>query len=113
MNPMSDPIEDALRRYRPSDPPAALRDRVLAAPVRQTWPWASAAAPLLAVTLGAGGDAARIWTDHPAPPEALIGAFERRALGEAGVDDFTLRLIAEERVRAREQAPGAAPGLHP
>jgi hypothetical protein len=114
MNPTSDPIEGALRRYRPSGPPAALRDRVLAPPVGRTWPWAAAAAALLAVTLGAGGDAARIWNGLPAPPDALLGEFERRALGEAGVDDFTLQLIADERLRAaREHAPDAVSGLQP
>jgi hypothetical protein len=115
MNPTSDPIEGALRRYRPSGPPATLRERVLAQDVpARVWPWAAAAAALLAVTLGAGGDAARIWTGLPAPPDALIGEFERRALGEAGVDDFTLRLIADERLRAaREHAPDAVRGLQP
>jgi len=45
-------IEDLLRRYRPAGPPARLRERVVAAgPPRRIWPWASAAAALLASVL--------------------------------------------------------------
>ena len=48
---MSDPeLEDLLRRYRPAGPPPDLRARIMpgAVPVRRTWPWAVAAAALLA-----------------------------------------------------------------
>lgn len=49
---MSDPeLEDLLRRYRPAGPPPDLRARIVAgpAPVPRTWPWAAAAAALLAM----------------------------------------------------------------
>jgi hypothetical protein len=52
---MTDPeIEDLLRRYRPAGPPPDLRGRVMteAAPVGRTWPWAAAAAVLLATVVG-------------------------------------------------------------
>ena len=52
-------IEDLLRRYRPSGPPPELRARVLAneAAAGRTWPWAAAAAALLAATMGL-----QVWT---------------------------------------------------
>ena len=52
---MIDPeIEDLLRRYRPADPPAGLRARIMteAAPVGRTWPWAVAAGVVLATVVG-------------------------------------------------------------
>jgi hypothetical protein len=55
-------IENLLRRHRPVGPPADLGRRIVAA--RRTWPWAAAAAALLALTLGA-----RLGV------EALVGRF--------------------------------------
>ena len=43
--------QDLLRKYRPVGPPADLRSRILV-PERAAWPWAVAAAVLMAVTLG-------------------------------------------------------------
>ena len=51
---MTDPeIEDLLRRYRPTGPSADLRASILGdtTPMGRTWPWAVAAAVLLAATL--------------------------------------------------------------
>src|SRR4051812_36910317 len=50
-------LEALLNRYRPADPPDALGDRLLEPPAPllrdpRTWPWAVAAAALLAVTIG-------------------------------------------------------------
>jgi hypothetical protein len=47
-------IEQLLRRYRPSGPPPNLRARALAAArdEKRVWPWAAAAAALLAATIG-------------------------------------------------------------
>ena len=47
-------IETLLRRYRPLEPPPDLRVRVLSAPAdtRRAWPWAVAAAALLAASVG-------------------------------------------------------------
>ena len=48
---MTDPeLDELLRRYRPAAPPAELRARLIAsaAPMPRTWPWAAAAAALLA-----------------------------------------------------------------
>ena len=48
-----DELESLLRRYEPAGPPASLRSRVIAASVRgpRTWPWAVAAAALVASTV--------------------------------------------------------------
>jgi hypothetical protein len=49
-------LERLLARYRPADPPADLRAHALArAPIGdagRTWPWAVAAAALLAISVG-------------------------------------------------------------
>ena len=52
-------IERTLQRYRPVDPPEDLLDRILtgdrsalAFPEPRTWPWAVAAAALLALIIG-------------------------------------------------------------
>jgi hypothetical protein len=45
-------MEDLLRKYRPVGPPAKLRERILGTTrVPRIWPWASAAAALLALGL--------------------------------------------------------------
>ena len=46
-------LDDLLRRVRPAGPPPELRARILASrPARPAWPWAAAAAALLALTIG-------------------------------------------------------------
>ena len=49
-----DKVWELIGRYRPVGPPDALRARALASPVpaARTWPWAAAAAALLAATVG-------------------------------------------------------------
>jgi hypothetical protein len=48
-----DRLEALLRQVRPSGPPPRLRARILSAPRRapRAWPWVSAAAALLALTI--------------------------------------------------------------
>jgi hypothetical protein len=80
---MSD-LEDLLRRYRPADPPPGLEARIFGEP--RVWPWAAAAAALLALTLGLqvasrqqvvvfdqhmGGDVPPLPLDESAVPGAL------------------------------------------
>jgi len=47
-------LETLLRRYQPVGPPPALRTRIVDSAVdrRRAWPWAVAAAALLAATVG-------------------------------------------------------------
>jgi hypothetical protein len=48
-----DRLEALLRQMRPAGPPARLRARIVSArrPTARAWPWVSAAAALLAVTI--------------------------------------------------------------
>ena len=47
-------VRDLLGRYHPTGPPADLRERALTVSSKppRTWPWAAAAAALLAATVG-------------------------------------------------------------
>ena len=99
-------LDDLLRRYRPLAPPPELRARLVAAEPHgaRAWPWAAAAAVLLAATLGL--QLARVQMDeaseHVDPREAaelqvlveMLGGDER-ALDEAR------RMMWERQLRAR------------
>lgn len=101
-------VDSLLRRYRPAGPSEELRARCLApapARVRRTWPWATAAAALLAATLSlhvaANRASARISVPAPSDPatdaivsltEILGGTPEARALAEAMVFEDRIRL---------------------
>jgi hypothetical protein len=115
MNPTPDPIEGALRRYRPSGPPAMLRDRVLAQDMpARVWPWAAAAAALLAVTLGMQAVTGATWRDIAAQGHArvVVTPEERVALEHAGLGELAVRVIAEHRaqvMRGEERPDGVPP----
>jgi hypothetical protein len=101
-------VDSLLRRYRPAGPSEELRARCLAparAHLRRTWPWATAAAALLAITLSlhiaATRASARISVPAPSDPaadavvsltEILGGTPEARALAEAMVFEDRIRL---------------------
>jgi hypothetical protein len=89
-----DDILDSLRRYRPAGPPPRLRGRVVqVTPAARTWPWAVAAAALLALSIALNVGARRVERETasfvpasvPAPdpfeglPEALRATAEREA----------------------------------
>jgi len=76
MNPDSD-LESRLRRYRPAGPAPDLRERVLtrSPQVRRTWPWAVAAAALLAIAVGFGVAGGGLNGETPDEPGAVAGAF--------------------------------------
>ncbi len=66
-------ILDVLRRYRPAGPPPTLRGRVIhVKPAGRTWPWAVAAAALLAssVALNVGARKIEADTELLVPPSA-------------------------------------------
>ena len=100
-----EPVEDMLLRYRPLDPPAALRARVLAATPeilssfgpRQT-AWALGVALLVLVA-----GAAWFWTRHPPPsfPAAPAGLTELQRA------EFAARWTTQKRTALPARASGA------
>ena len=100
-------IESALRRYRPVGPPAGLHAR-LAAP-RRVWPWAAAAAALLAVTLGARAGIDSLASQVPTvpdPTELAVEDLTRLLGGDAPARQMAELIIVEQqmqRERSREQ----------
>jgi hypothetical protein len=92
-------IEQRLRRYRPVGPPRELRVRALEIQPRvaRAWPWAAAAAALLAMTIGFQVAAVR-------PHDAMAGphaSVER----EAAIEELTNMLGGGDEARtAAERA---------
>ena len=90
-------VEDLLKRYRPAAPPDSLRERCLT-PSRhaRVWPWATAAAALLAITVGleaaAAGAMARV--DVVVAPDPTAQAIAE--LAEALGGDAAARRVAEQ-----------------
>lgn len=89
-------LEQLLRRYRPADPPSDLRERCLAQaadepPVRG-WPWAAAAAAMLAAATGFATATARLDPLAVVPDERVL-AIERLAALLGG--DEAARRVAE------------------
>jgi signal transduction histidine kinase len=105
-------VDDLLRRYRPAGPPDDLRARSLVtarAHTRRAWPWATAAAALLAATLSLHVAANRATARTLVPPESdpaaefvvrltemLGGTPEAHALAEAMVFEDRGRLAREQ-----------------
>jgi len=103
MNDPHDPeLERLLRRYRPIDPPARLRGRILSPPGSlRIWPWATAAAVLLVSVLtlkmAAQREASRI--DLGADPPIAVVADLAEALG----GDAVAQALAESIVRETQR----------
>ena len=104
-------VEELLRRYRPIDPPAELRMRILAglreARVPRAWPWAVAAAALLVVTFGLhiAGDRETRRMDTAIATMPTTAATRARAvedLAEMLGGDAAARQVAELRVSERD-----------
>lgn len=93
-----DPTEDQLRRWRPVGPPADLRSRILEAPEpKRAWPWAAAAAALLAVTVASNALTWRLYDAAPVPaaPALVLAPAEVTLLREAGLHDLADRVTAD------------------
>jgi hypothetical protein len=102
-----DDLERLLRRYEPAPPPASLRARALGArpDARRAWPWAAAAAAMLAAIVWLHGARARVLeqSEIDGPPrsreeEALLtdmlgGSDEARAIARTivALDDASGR----------------------
>ena len=105
--------EDLLRKYRPVGPPADLRARLLV-PERAAWPWAAAAAALLALTFGLHFATSTLDAPSTVPHEDPFGVDDRIAYATAalGGSDEARRMAAlivmEEEVRRTLPAVAAA-----
>lgn len=117
---MDDPqIESLLRRYQPAGPPPALRVRVLATPtVGRAWPWAVAAAALLALTFALQISTARLTRATEVTLAVEPAALAVDALAElldGDVMDRTLAeaVVAEQQMRIEAEALLIEPAVAP
>jgi hypothetical protein len=105
---MTDPeLEDLLRRYQPAGPPAALRARILGdtTPVGRTWPWAVAAAVLLATVVGTHAFTHDTYRQVKRDLEMRSSGLQQLpALSAAIGDDELLRWRVAEAIRLEEIA---------
>jgi hypothetical protein len=108
--------EELLRKYRPVGPPPDLRTRILV-PERAAWPWATAAAVLLAVTFGFQIATSRLdipqetTGKEPFDDDARI-AYATEVLGGGEENRRIATLIVfEERMRQSLPAVAAAPRM--
>lgn len=111
---MTDPeLEDLLRRYRPVGPSSDLRARILGdtAPVGRTWPWAVAAAMLLAAVCGLRLSTRGIYQDlriHEFSAAASID--DLPALSSVIEGDVLLKQRLQEQLRHEQAMNRASPG---
>jgi hypothetical protein len=105
-------IEVLLRRYRPAGPRPDLRARILAdaAPVPRSWPWAAAAAALLAMVcfthLLTGSLYERVGESFPHTQGSVLDRFP--ALQSAAEGDPLLEARLEALAHQEEASDGPA-----
>ena len=94
-----DKVRELLDRYRPVGARGGLRERALAGAVNapRTWPWAAAAAALLAVTLGLHVATNRAIARVAAPADANSVEELAAAMGGGEEAERAARLVAAER----------------
>jgi hypothetical protein len=99
-------LEQLLRRYEPAAPSPLLRARVLRPPVRtrSAWPWAAAAAALLAVSVWLGSSAERLMqrSEVNVDVAARQRSLEVEALTEMVGDADNPRTLAEWMIQRRD-----------
>lgn len=105
-------IEDLLRRYRPVEPPAVLRQRIAPVVPRPLWPWAAAAAVLLAantaVQMASNQMVARLGTaDRDVSP--AIDDLAMSLGGGATAQLFAATVVANQRIDAEVSRRGGEP----
>jgi hypothetical protein len=101
-------LEESLLKYRPAEPAADLARRITAStdqiPAKPIWPWAIAAAALLAVTVGLHGVGLAGTPDDPHAALQREIADVTASLGGDPLDRTVAVLIVQrERARAEEQ----------
>lgn len=107
-------LEDLLTRYRPAGPPESFRARCLTPPVTRVWPWATAAAALLAITVGleaaAAGAMARADVAVASDPTAqAIAELAETLGGDAAARRAAEQVIDDQMRRDREVAAQLPP----
>jgi hypothetical protein len=104
-----DRIDQVLRQVQPAGPPPHLRARILAArrPVRRSWPWAAAAAALLALTVWLRGADANLAAALAPPPSAWDA--ERTALAGLLGGDAVAQAVADQIVTLNRLTTAPAP----
>ena len=96
-------LESLLRIYEPSAPSSSLRARIVSAGGgdRRVWPWAVAAAAMVALTVGFQLSAARLLVDTAAAVQPDVSTEEIDALtallGDAGGTRDEARQLIEQR----------------
>ena len=107
--------EDLLRRYRPVGPPAALRGRILA-PERAAWPWAVAAAALVALIVGVHMRTRTMVANQlgraagPVSVEIRVAALTEALGGNEEARRTAVLLVAKEELERRLPRPFAFAG---
>ena len=116
---MDDPeIEALLRQYRPAAPATALGDRISQSANHQvaqspdsprTWPWAVAAAALLAISLGLQATPRAANAGQPDGPDPQRMQAVAEALGPTAGNRTVAEWIVRQEMRADRDAPVAQP----
>jgi hypothetical protein len=106
-------LEHLLRRFRPSDPPSGLRGRIMVPERSQpAWPWAAAAAALLAsaitFTLATERQAGRV---DLGPDRSRVEVADLAAAlgGDAAARQLAESIVLEAQLRAALAVPGSEP----
>ena len=95
-----DKVRELLSRYQPIWPPSGLRERAFAASTHRsrTWPWAAAAAALLAAAIGLHVATNRVLARVAAPAVSLSVDALATAMGGDEAARAAARLIVEEQM---------------
>jgi hypothetical protein len=105
-------VEALLQKYRPANPPDGLAERlahapqfaIAGSPAPRAWPWAVAAAALLAVTIGLHAFAI---VSAPAAAERALDAQRVQAVADQ-IGGPNARVVAEYIVREEQRADAEA-----
>lgn len=108
-------VEDLLKRYRPAGPPDALRARCLTPPpVARVWPWAAAAAALLAIVVGsqaavAGATVGANIVTAPDDRDNAVAALTEAFGGDGAARRTAEQIVDQQMRRERDLAERPSP----
>lgn len=105
-------IESVLRKYRPRETPAHLRERIVGSARPPVWPWAAAAAVLLVSVLtfrvAAQREAGRLDLG-PDPAAATVADLTDALGGDAAARALAESIVMEAQLRSEMAAPAREP----